>query len=323
MKQRIAIALATGFGIGDLPKAPGTWASLAALPLAWIIQATFGMFGLLAAAIAMFAIGWWASSIYVAWTGAEDPAPVVIDEVAGQWLTLVLADPDRWWLWLLGFAAFRLFDIVKPWPVSWADRNVRGGLGVMLDDFLAGPRALALSRVWPVGQLDRDRAVRLRLTRDQLALPHQLEHAGEDQRALLPVAGPYQGEEAAGQRPLDRRQEARGDRGDGVPRQLQLEVATQPVAPGEAMDIAVRLDDIAYQVPAGHRLRVAVSSTYWPLVWPSPRAVVLTLFRGELDIPERPVGSGDEAHFEEPERYLAVLRDFLRRAETVAAAARS
>jgi phosphatidylglycerophosphatase A len=138
LKERIAIALATCFGIGELPKAPGTWASLVALPFAWLIQSTFGMAGLLAAAIVVFMIGWWASSVYITWSGAEDPAPVVIDEVAGQWLTLVLADPRRWWLWLIGFAVFRLFDIVKPWPVSWADRNVRGGLGCMLDDVLAG-----------------------------------------------------------------------------------------------------------------------------------------------------------------------------------------
>jgi hypothetical protein len=84
------------------------------------------------------------------------------------------------------------------------------------------------------------------------------------------------------------------------------------VAPGEAMDIVVRLDDIAYQVPAGHRLRVAVSSTYWPLVWPSPRPVVLTLLGGELDIPERPAGSGDEAHFQEPEAAPAWKVDTVR-----------
>ena len=136
MRVRAALALATCFGIGDLPKAPGTWASLAALPLAWLIHNYLGMFALLAAALIVFFIGWWASSVYVAWTGTEDPAPVVIDEIAGQWLALVLADPARWWL--LGFAMFRLFDILKPWPVSWVDRNVTGGLGVMLDDLLAG-----------------------------------------------------------------------------------------------------------------------------------------------------------------------------------------
>lgn len=138
MSRHFALSLATCFGIGDLPKAPGTWASLVALPFAWLILSTFGFFGLLAAAAIVFGVGWWASEAYVAWSGTEDPSPVVIDEIAGQWLALVLADPHRWWTWVVGFAAFRLFDIVKPWPISWADRTLRGGLGVMLDDVLAG-----------------------------------------------------------------------------------------------------------------------------------------------------------------------------------------
>ncbi len=75
----------------------------------------------------------------------------------------------------------------------------------------------------------------------------------------------------------------------------------QAVVPGEVMDVAFKLDDIAYQIPAGHRLRVAVSSTYWPMVWPSPNAVQLTLHSGDIDIPERPAGRGDEATFSEPE----------------------
>ncbi len=74
-----------------------------------------------------------------------------------------------------------------------------------------------------------------------------------------------------------------------------------PVKPGETMDIEFRLDDIAYQVPEGHTLRVAISSTYWPLVWPSPEPVTLTLLTGSIDIPERAGGSGDEAQFQEPE----------------------
>ncbi len=73
------------------------------------------------------------------------------------------------------------------------------------------------------------------------------------------------------------------------------------VVPGEAMDITLKLDDIAYRVPAGHRLRVAISSSYWPLVWPSPQPVTLTLLSGHVDVPERAGGKGDEAHFGEPE----------------------
>jgi len=75
----------------------------------------------------------------------------------------------------------------------------------------------------------------------------------------------------------------------------------KPVVPGEAMEIAFKLDDIAYQLPAGHRLRLAVSSAYWPMVWPSPEPVTLTLLGGHVDLPERMGGGGDEVHFEEPE----------------------
>ena len=73
------------------------------------------------------------------------------------------------------------------------------------------------------------------------------------------------------------------------------------IVPGEAMEITFKLDDIAYQIPADHRLRVAVSSTYWPMVWPSPEVVQLTLLAGAIDIPERHAGRGDEAQFKEPE----------------------
>lgn len=73
------------------------------------------------------------------------------------------------------------------------------------------------------------------------------------------------------------------------------------VVPGETMEIAFRLDDIAYRVVPGNRLRVAISSTYWPLVWPSPEEVTLTLHEGSIELPVRPSGEGDEWTFEEPE----------------------
>ncbi len=90
-----------------------------------------------AAAIIVFLIGWWASERIVQADGLEDPSWVVIDEVAGQWLTLLLTPPSLIG-YLAGFALFRLFDIWKPWPVSWADQKIKGGLGIMLDDVLAG-----------------------------------------------------------------------------------------------------------------------------------------------------------------------------------------
>lgn len=75
----------------------------------------------------------------------------------------------------------------------------------------------------------------------------------------------------------------------------------EDVVPGKAMEIAFKLDDIAYRVAAGNRLRVSISSTYWPLVWPSPEEVTLTIQDGAIDLPVRPSGEGDEWAFEEPE----------------------
>ncbi len=129
--------LATWFGAGLAPRAPGTWGSLAAAVMAWPIQFWLGWVGLLVAAVAVFGVGIWAAERDAARTGLKDDGRIVIDEVAGQWIALLPACAD-WRLFVLGFVAFRLFDILKPWPVSWADRHVSGGLGVMLDDVLAG-----------------------------------------------------------------------------------------------------------------------------------------------------------------------------------------
>lgn len=132
-----AFLLATWFGAGLLPKAPGTWGSAAALPFAWVIAWLGGPWALLAAAALTFAIGVWAAEIYGRRSGIKDAGPVVIDEVAGQWLTLAPFAPDPL-TYLAGFLLFRIADIVKPWPANWADRSVAGGLGVMLDDVFAG-----------------------------------------------------------------------------------------------------------------------------------------------------------------------------------------
>ena len=131
-----AVFLATGFGTGLLPVAPGTWGSLAALPAAWVIFGTAGRAGLAAAAVIAFAVGIWASGVCVRKYQTEDPGPVVIDEITGQWLVLLAVTPDVFH-YALGFALFRAADILKPWPVSWADREVKGGLGIMLDDVFA------------------------------------------------------------------------------------------------------------------------------------------------------------------------------------------
>jgi phosphatidylglycerophosphatase A len=131
-----AALLATWFAVGLIPIMPGTWGSLAAMPSAWAILAVLGTKGLaIAIAVTLFA-GWWAASTLIKASGISDPGFVVIDEVVGQWLVLLAAPPDPL-AWLLAFLLFRIFDIWKPWPVRWADREITGGLGVMLDDLLA------------------------------------------------------------------------------------------------------------------------------------------------------------------------------------------
>ena len=135
--------IATWFGSGLSPVVSGTAGSLAALPFAYAIQWQLGSVALGIAAIAIFFIGWWASIQYLAVnTGSKDPKEIVVDEVAGQWLLLCFL-PLTWQAYLAGFILFRAFDIVKPWPVSFADQKIPGALGVMLDDILAA--------LYPVG----------------------------------------------------------------------------------------------------------------------------------------------------------------------------
>jgi phosphatidylglycerophosphatase A len=138
-----AVLVATGCGIGLLPMAPGTWASLAALPVGWVIAMWSGIPGLLAAAAIAFCAGWWASARVAAASGIFDPGFVVIDEIAGQWLALV-AVPLDWRFYLAAILLFRLFDIWKPFPVSWLDRTIKGGFGIMLDDIAAAFYVLIL-----------------------------------------------------------------------------------------------------------------------------------------------------------------------------------
>ncbi len=134
--------IGTGFGSGLAPRAPGTFGSLAALLPWWFgLQSLDARAYLLVLALA-FALGVGAGNWLVARTRIADPSVFVWDEFVGLWIALFLA--PRGWPWMLGgFALFRLFDIWKPWPVRWADRSVHGGLGIMLDDVLAGLYAFA------------------------------------------------------------------------------------------------------------------------------------------------------------------------------------
>lgn len=133
-----ATLIATCFGVGYAKWAPGTVGSLVTLPFAWMLVQWTSPIVIALVALIIFALGVWAGGVYNARTGRGDAPEIVIDEVAGQLAALIFARPDTWWHIAVGFALFRTFDIFKPWPVSWADRNLSGGLGVMLDDLLAG-----------------------------------------------------------------------------------------------------------------------------------------------------------------------------------------
>ena len=141
--MRLERLLCSWFGAGWLKPAPGTWGSAAALPIGWLLWDLGGHPALAGAMAIVFFVGWWASERIVRADGLEDPSWVVIDEVAGQWMTLLFTPPSLLG-YAIGFALFRLFDIWKPWPVSWADQKIKGGLGIMLDDIFAGLMGLAV-----------------------------------------------------------------------------------------------------------------------------------------------------------------------------------
>jgi phosphatidylglycerophosphatase A len=133
--------IATALGAGLFPKAPGTAGSLVALLPWWFLLRDLSPGIYLAVLIAGFVLGVWACEVSDRRLGMHDQGALVWDEVIGMWITLFAA-PAQWWWMIVGFALFRLFDIWKPWPVSWADHRVHGGLGVMLDDVAAGIYAL-------------------------------------------------------------------------------------------------------------------------------------------------------------------------------------
>lgn len=133
--------IATWFGAGLLPKAPGTWGALAALPFAAAFKQWFSIYVFVIATIAVFLIGVWACERYIQYLQVDDPSSAVIDEVAAQWLVLWFL-PLNIWIYALAFILFRGFDILKPWPVSWMDQHLKGGFGTMIDDIVAAIYAL-------------------------------------------------------------------------------------------------------------------------------------------------------------------------------------
>ena len=127
--------LALGFGAGLIPKAPGTWGTLVAFPVFALAQIG-GTVAVAAAALVFFVVGIWAANVTGRALGVADHGGIVIDEIAAFLLVLVFTPAKPAW-WLIAFLLFRLFDIVKPWPIRMADRTIKGGFGVMFDDVLA------------------------------------------------------------------------------------------------------------------------------------------------------------------------------------------
>ncbi len=127
--------LAFGFGSGLSPKAPGTMGTLAALPV-WYLLAQLPLAGYLAGLLLVIAVGPYLCGKTARDLGVHDHGGIVWDEIAGFLLTMLLV-PVSVWTALIGFALFRLFDIVKPWPIGWLDKHVHGGTGIMLDDLVA------------------------------------------------------------------------------------------------------------------------------------------------------------------------------------------
>ena len=136
-KTAILKFVSTWFYSGLSPKAPGTCGSLAALPFIYALAWWKGAWAVFAFAAVITIVGIYVSDAYAKRLGKKDPGLIVIDEVAGQSITLIAAGTNLA-LFMVGFLLYRLFDITKPWPVSWADQKVRGGLGIMLDDIIAG-----------------------------------------------------------------------------------------------------------------------------------------------------------------------------------------
>ena len=129
--------LATWFYFGKAPKAPGTCGSLATLPFVYALAYFYGMSAVIVFAVIVSLFGIFIADAYAKELNLKDPGEIVIDETAGQAFSLIFAGTNLW-LFALGFALFRLFDISKPWLVGWADKKVNGGLGIMLDDIFAG-----------------------------------------------------------------------------------------------------------------------------------------------------------------------------------------
>lgn len=137
--------LAFGLGSGAAPWAPGTFGTLAAvIPYFWFQQLSLPWYLVMLAVTTV--IGIWLCDRTSKDIGVKDHGGIVWDEFVGFWVTMTLAPAGILWI-VYGFVLFRIFDILKPWPIKWADQKVSGGLGVMLDDIIAGVMAAAILQI--------------------------------------------------------------------------------------------------------------------------------------------------------------------------------
>ena len=151
IRKRVSLAnpihfLALGFGSGLAPKAPGTFGTIAAVPLVCLLAYSTTLTGYLLVTLIASVIGIWLCGRTAKDMMVHDDSSIVWDEIAGLLITMV-AVPLSWQSLLLGFVLFRIFDILKPWPISYLDARVHGGFGIMIDDILAGLFALILMHI--------------------------------------------------------------------------------------------------------------------------------------------------------------------------------
>lgn len=135
--------IATGFGSGLVPYMQGTFGSLVAL-IPWLALRKLPLSLYVIVLLASLLLGIWACDKSGKRIHYDDHRSLVWDEFVGQWIALLPVLAGAWWQVLLGFAFFRLFDVAKPWPVGYLDRRLKGGMGVMLDDVVAGLFAAVL-----------------------------------------------------------------------------------------------------------------------------------------------------------------------------------
>lgn len=148
--NQLIMALATGFYAGKIKKAPGTWGSLAAF-VPWFFFKDLPLGTYVIVLIALFVLGFFVSGSAEKLLDSPDAGCIVVDEILGMFITL-LAAPSHPGAWILGFLLFRIFDIFKPFPVSWFDQRIHGGIGIMMDDVAAGIYALiSLQIIWNIG----------------------------------------------------------------------------------------------------------------------------------------------------------------------------